>query len=174
MLSDRCLSVRPVLSCLPVPLVYCGQTVGWMTMTLGVEVGVDTGHIALDGDLATQKGGHSTLSTFRSMSIVAKRSTISASADLLFNVAAIRILDFNKSSAVAEMIDHLATIDMGRKVGGCCAPFGRELGPQLTQCDLGRGLYLRIKWHLIPSSRLATTDTGRKWRGLCPKGYVPI
>jgi len=29
----------------------------------------------------------------------------------------------NKSSAVAEMGDRLATIDIGRKVGGCCAPF---------------------------------------------------
>ena len=29
----------------------------------------------------------------------------------------------NKSSAVAEMGDHLATIDIGRKEGGCCAPF---------------------------------------------------
>jgi len=32
----------------------------------------------------------------------------------------------NKSSAVAEMGDSMATIDMGRKVcvwGGCCAPF---------------------------------------------------
>ena len=28
-----------------------------------------------------------------------------------------------KSSAVAEMGDRLAAIDMGRKVGGCCAPF---------------------------------------------------
>jgi len=29
----------------------------------------------------------------------------------------------NKSSAVAEMGDRLAAIDMGLKVGGCCAPF---------------------------------------------------
>jgi len=27
------------------------------------------------------------------------------------------------NSAVAEMGDRLTTIDMGRKVGGCCAPF---------------------------------------------------
>ena len=37
-----------------------------------------------------------------------------------------------------------------------------ELGPHLTQCGLGRGLYLPIKWHLDPSSRLATTDMGQK------------
>jgi len=29
----------------------------------------------------------------------------------------------NNSSAVAEMGDRLATIDMGRKEGCCCAPF---------------------------------------------------
>jgi len=37
MLSDRCLSV---LSCLSVTLVYCGQTVGWIKMKLGVQVGL--------------------------------------------------------------------------------------------------------------------------------------
>jgi len=31
----------------------------------------------------------------------------------------------NKSSAVAEMGDRLATIETGRKVGGCCASFRR-------------------------------------------------
>jgi len=50
-----------------------------------------------------------------------------------------------KSSAVVEMADHLATINMGRglnrKSGGCCAPFpGGAMGPHLTQCGLGQGL----------------------------------
>jgi len=31
---------------------------------------------------------------------------------------------YNKCLAVAEMGDILATIDMGRKEGGCFAPFG--------------------------------------------------
>jgi len=40
----------------------------------------------------------------------------------LFHRAAITRI--YKSSAVAKMGDHLATIDMGHKVGeGCCAPF---------------------------------------------------
>jgi len=50
-----------------------------------------------------------------------------------------------------------------------------ELGPHLTQCGLHHGLYLPIKWHLDPSSRLATTDMGQKLgavpfggRELCP------
>ena len=37
---------------------------------------------------------------------------------------------YNKSSVVAEMGDRLATINIGRREGGCCAPFrGGELGP---------------------------------------------
>jgi len=47
---DRCLSV--FLSCLSVTLVYCGQTVWWIKMNLGVQVGLSPGHIVLDGDPA--------------------------------------------------------------------------------------------------------------------------
>ena len=45
---------------------------------------------------------------------------------------------YNKYSAVVEMGDRLATIDMGRKKGLLC-PFrgGGELDPRLTQCGLG-------------------------------------
>ena len=43
----------------------------------------------------------------------------------------------DKNSAVAEMGDRLATIDMGRKEGGCYALSGGA-GPHLTQCGLGR------------------------------------
>ena len=45
MLSDRCLSV--CLSCLSVTLVYCGQTVGWIKMKLGMRIGLDPGHSEL-------------------------------------------------------------------------------------------------------------------------------
>jgi len=54
MLSDRCLSVLSVLS---VTLVYCGQTVGWIKMKLGMQVGLGPGHIVLDGtQLPSPKG----------------------------------------------------------------------------------------------------------------------
>ena len=46
MQSDRC------LSCLSVTLVYCGQTVGWVRVKLGMQVGLGPGHIVLDGDPA--------------------------------------------------------------------------------------------------------------------------
>ena len=46
MISDRCLSV------LSVTLLYCGQTVGWIKMKLGMVVGLDPGHIVLDEDSA--------------------------------------------------------------------------------------------------------------------------
>jgi len=32
--------------------VYCGQTVGWIKMKLGMEVGLGPSHIVLDGDPA--------------------------------------------------------------------------------------------------------------------------
>ena len=46
MLSDRCLSVSSVT------LVYCGQTVRWIKMKLGMQLGLDSGHSLLDGDPA--------------------------------------------------------------------------------------------------------------------------
>jgi len=46
MLSDRCLSRQSV------SLVYRGQTVGWIKTALGVEVGLGSGHIVLDGNPA--------------------------------------------------------------------------------------------------------------------------
>jgi len=56
MLSDQCVSV-----CLSVTLVYCGQTVGWIKMKLGMEIGLGPGHTVLDGDPAPPptKRGHS-------------------------------------------------------------------------------------------------------------------
>ena len=60
-----CKTIRPlsVLSCLSVclsvALMYCGQTVAWMNMKLGTEVGLDSGHIVLGGDPPPPQKGHS-------------------------------------------------------------------------------------------------------------------
>jgi len=65
MLLVRCLCVLSV--CLSVTLVYCGQTVGWIKMKLGVQIGLGPGHIVLDWNPAPPPQGerHSrTLSTF--------------------------------------------------------------------------------------------------------------
>jgi len=51
-------------------------------MALGTEVGLGPGDIVLDGDPAPPKKGHST-GTFRPVSIVGKRSPISATAEHL-------------------------------------------------------------------------------------------
>jgi len=56
MLADYCLSC-PV--CLSVTLVYCGETVGWMKMKLGIQVGLGPGHTVLDGDPAPPQKRHS-------------------------------------------------------------------------------------------------------------------
>ena len=47
------------LSVLSVTLVYCGQTVGWIKMKLGMEVGLGPGHIVLDGRPSCPRKGHS-------------------------------------------------------------------------------------------------------------------
>ena len=81
----------------------------------------------------------------------------------------------NRSSVVAEMGDRLATIDMGWKVRGLLCPFSAGAG-HLTQCRLGRDLYLSIKWYLDSSSRLATTGMGRKLGAvpLLGESWIPI
>ena len=51
---------------LSVTLVYCGQTVGWIKMKLGMEVGLGPSHIVLDGDPAPppRKGHRGTAPQF--------------------------------------------------------------------------------------------------------------
>jgi len=61
--------------------VFCGQTTGWNKIPLGTKVGLCPGHIVLDGDPAPPKGRSP---NFRPMSIMAKRSPISATAEHLF------------------------------------------------------------------------------------------
>ena len=67
--------------------VYFGQMAGWIKMPLCMEVDLYPGHIVLDGDSAPppQNGAHpvSPPSNFRPMSIVDKRSPISATAEHL-------------------------------------------------------------------------------------------
>ena len=62
----------------------------------------------------------------------------------------------NKSSAVAEMGDRVATIDMGRKLGVVPFFLGGQLGPNLTKNVVGAEAYLLVKFHLDPSNRLVT------------------
>ena len=71
----------------------------------------------------------------------------------------------NKSSAVAEMGDRLATIDMRRKWGGLLCPFLRGgTGSPSNTCRLGRGLppYQVASWSTQP------LGMGRKLGGVPP------
>ena len=64
-------------------------------MRLGTEVGLGPGHIVLDGDPAPPtERGTAALPTFRPMSIVAKRSPISAITELLLEFSAVLRLAF--------------------------------------------------------------------------------
>ena len=67
--------------------VYCGQTAAWINMPLGTEVGLGPDHIIRWGPSSLLRGKrHSSSPTVRPMSIVAKRSRISATAELLLLV----------------------------------------------------------------------------------------
>jgi len=56
----RPLSICPACPVLSVTLVCCGQTVGWINMQLGMQVGLGLGHIVLDGtQLLLPKRRHS-------------------------------------------------------------------------------------------------------------------
>ena len=50
--------VLSVLSGLSVTFVYCGQTVGWIKMPLGAELGFGPGDIVLDGDPVPHFSAH--------------------------------------------------------------------------------------------------------------------
>ena len=95
MLSDRChcLSV-----CRSVVLVYYGQTVAWIKMSLGTEVDLAPGHIVLDGDPPRAAKGAHQPRTFRHMSVVAKRSPISVTAELFF---------LNDSLLLSSLVDNI-------------------------------------------------------------------
>ena len=91
MLRDGC------PACLSVTLVYCGQTVGWIKMPLGTDVGLGPGDIVLDGDPALPIDRGTAIPHF-STHCALTRSPISAAAELflkhvaLLRVAAISLL----------------------------------------------------------------------------------
>jgi len=62
--------------------VCCGQTAGWIMMPLRTKVGLGPGHIVGTTQLLLKRG---TAPNFRPMSIVAKRSPISATAEHLLH-----------------------------------------------------------------------------------------
>ena len=59
MLSDCCLSVLSCPVCLSVTLVYCGETVGWIKVPLGTQIGLSPGNSVLDEDPASPPKRHS-------------------------------------------------------------------------------------------------------------------
>jgi len=69
--NDSPYAMRPLSVLCVSDIVYCGQTVGWIKMKLGVEVGLGPGHIVLDGTkFLVPKGAQPR--SFRPMSVVAK------------------------------------------------------------------------------------------------------
>jgi len=63
---------------------------------------------------------------------------------------------------------HLATIDTGRNLGSCCAPYGGAGFPSNTTWSWPtRTSIVHTKWHVDPSSCLTTIDMGQKVGGCC-------
>ena len=85
----------------------------------------------------------------------------------IMGLAAYNVAGPRPTSSLSGILIHLpfGHNRRGPKMGLC--PFGDgELGPHLTQCGLGWAeAYLRTKWHLDRSSRLAIIDMDRK---VCP------
>jgi len=76
--------------------VYCGQTAGWIKnqdATWYEGIGLGSGHIVLHGDPASLHKGNSLSPNFRPISIVAKRSPISATAEYLTVKTALKTAD---------------------------------------------------------------------------------
>jgi len=69
--------------------VYCAQTAGWIKMAFGTEVDIGPGHSVLAGDPPPlpKKKRDTSAANFRPMSVVAKRSPISATAERMFHLA---------------------------------------------------------------------------------------
>ena len=66
-------------------------------------------------------------------------------------------LSSSENLVVAEMGGLLATIDMGRIVGGGSAvPLSRGSWVPISHIVAWAEAYLRTKWHLDPSNRLVT------------------
>jgi len=77
----------------------CGQTAGWIKMPLGTEVGLGLGDIVLDGDRASPtESSTASPTTFQPVSVVAKRSPISATAELLLKVLDVKVLHWGPTA----------------------------------------------------------------------------
>jgi len=87
--GDRALSSRKKGAATPQFLAHvcCAQTAGWIKMPLGTEVGLNPSDILLDMDPAPPPQKADTAPNFSPMSIVAKRSPISATAQHLYSVS---------------------------------------------------------------------------------------
>jgi len=92
-------------------------------------------------------------------------------------VLAVPTINFNKSSAVAEMVDR-GHNRHGPRRWGLLRPFRAEMGPRLIQCGLGRGL---LPYQVASSSiePFGHNKHGSKtgWWWVCPLfwgSWVPI
>ena len=86
--------------------VCCSKMAGWIKMPLGMKVYLGPGHIVLHGDLAAPRK-RSTAPNFRPMSIVAKRSPVSSTAEYYCNLLT---YDQNATTAAVRLQSTLSSI----------------------------------------------------------------
>ena len=121
---------------------YCGQMAGCIKMPLAMEVGLGPGDIVLNVDPAPppQKRAQQP-TTFWPMSIVAKRSPISATAELLFKISD-NILETVKDRDTVTTEDH-----------------------QDIMCDLSNGMITNdLEWHWRSFQPFETFPTSIPWK----------
>ena len=88
---------------------------GLTKMPLGMEVGISPGHIELDEDPAASPPKKVSVPHFRPMSIVAKRSPISATAEHLLYFTYVHNRQFSESqqkiSSLTEQLERKTTVN---------------------------------------------------------------
>jgi len=93
----------------------CDKTVGWIQMSLGKEVDPNPGRIVLDGDPAP----NSSTPHLRAMHIVAKRSPISATAELLHSNTAINLHQRRHSKMVIVLRPQMCDVTSSYLLDEC-------------------------------------------------------
>jgi len=118
-------------------LVYCGQTAGWIKMPIGKEVGLGPGHIVLDRKPAPPK--RETAPPFSVHACCGQTAR-------WIKIPLAMEVDLGPGRPSGHN-SHGSFFCGGRG----CVPIRGELGPQLTQCGVGRGLYLHSGISIHPA-----------------------
>jgi len=147
--------------------ICCDQTAGWIKMPLGTEVDLGPSHIVLDGP--SSPGKRIAAPSFRLISIVAKRSPISATAEFLSETA---LRNWNRSksfwtskvssTAVQRMTDELEVAPHSGQVVPCTVQTGTSLRFCKTAINLDHTAGDAVNFVTCRGSVLASCSPARR------------